>query len=199
MTFAMISAIVLAAGKAKRMGAPKLFLALHGKPLLQWSLESVLATEVIEVICVVRDLTAAHANISVADDRLAWLVNERADAGQSSSIISGLWAIDPKADAALFVVGDQPMLSSQLINALFDRFNRVSAPIIAPIFQGQVRNPALFRREIFPELLKLEGDRGERAVIEKYQDRLELVQWNEEAPFMDIDDQKDYERIKLLA
>jgi molybdenum cofactor cytidylyltransferase len=195
----VISAIVLAAGKAKRMEAPKLFLPLRGKPMLQWVLESVLATRVSEVICVVRDLAAVRAYISVADHRLSWLVNERADTGQSSSVTSGLWAIDPKADAALFVDGDQPMLSSQLINALFDRFNRVSAPIIAPIFQGQVRIPALFRREIFPELLKLEGDRGGRAVIEKYQDRLEPVQWNEEAPFMDIDDQKDYERIKMLA
>ena len=195
----MISGIVLAAGKADRMGQPKLFLPRHGKPVLQWVLESVLATKVIEVICVVRDLAAVRAHISVADHRLSWLVNDRADAGQSSSVIAGLWAVDPKADAALFVVGDHSMLSSELINALIDRFNRVSAPIIAPTFQGQVRNPALFRREIFPELLKLEGDRGGRAVIEKYQDRLELVQWNEAAPFMDIDDQTDYERIKLLA
>ena len=194
----MISAIVLAAGKAERMGQPKLFMPLHDKPVLQWALESVLATAVIEVICVVRDL-AAGAHISVADHRLSWLVNDRADAGQSSSVITGLWAVDSKADAALFAVGHQPLISSELINALIERFNRVSAPIIAPTFQGQVRNPALFRREIFPELLKLEGDRGGRAVIEKYQDRLELVQWNEEVPFMDIDDQKDYERIKLLA
>lgn len=195
----MISAIVLAAGKDERMEQPKLFLPLHNKPVLQWALESVLATAVIEVICVVRDLAAVRAHISVADRRLSWLVNDRADAGQSSSVITGLWAVDSKADAALFAVGHQPLISSELINALIDRFNRGSAPIIAPTFQGQVRNPALFRREIFPELLKLEGDRGGRAVIEKYQDRLELVQWNEEAPFMDIDDQKDYERIKLLA
>ena len=46
----MISAIVLAAGKAERMGQPKLFMPLHDKPVLQWALESVLATAVIEVI-----------------------------------------------------------------------------------------------------------------------------------------------------
>ena len=195
----MISAIVLAAGKAERMGKPTLFLPLHGKPVLQWTLESVLATKVIEVICVVRELAAIRANISLADDRLFWLVNNSADAGQSSSLITGLWAVDPQSDAALFVAGDQPLLGSELINALIERSKKVAAPIIAPTFQGQLKNPVLLRREMFPELLKLKGERGARALVEKYQDRLELVPWNEAAPFMDIDDQKDYERLQLLA
>lgn len=195
----MISAIVLAAGKGERMGEPKLFLPLRAKAVLQWVLESVLATEVSEVICVVRDLVAVRAHISVTDDRLSWLVNYQADAGQSASVIAGLWAVDARCDGALFVVGDQPMLDSALINALLDRFKRVSAPIVAPSFQGEIRNPALFRRELFPELLKLKGDHGGRSVIKKYRDRVELVQWGEATTFMDIDDQNDYERIKLLA
>ena len=190
----MISAIVLAAGKTEQMGKPKLFLPMLGKPALQWVLESVLATQVSELICVVRDLTVVRATISIADHRLSWLVNYGTDAGQSSSVIAGLWAVDPQSDAALFVVGDQPMLSSDLINAIIDRFNRVSAPIIAPSFQGQVRNPALFRREMFPELLKLRGDDDGRAVISAHKDRLELVHLNDAASFME-----DYERVKSLA
>ena len=195
----MVTAIVLAAGKAERMGAPKMFLPLGGKAVLQWVLESVLATAVDEVICVVRDFAAVRAHISVTDDRLCWLVNDQADAGQSSSVIAGLWALDGRSDGALFVVGDQPMLSSALIDALLERFKEVSAPIIAPSFQGEIRNPALFRRELFAELLTLKGDHGGRALIKKYRDRVELVHWNEEATFMDIDNQKDYERIKALA
>jgi molybdenum cofactor cytidylyltransferase len=195
----MISAVVLAAGKSERMGQPKLFLPWRGKAVLQWVLETVLATSVSEVICVVRDLVAVRAHISLMDERLSWLVNDQADVGQSSSVIAGLWAVDARCDGALFVVGDQPMLSSALIDALVDRSKRVSAPIVAPSFQGEIRNPVLFRRELFPELLKLEGDHGGRSVIRKYSDRVELVQWNEEAPFMDIDNQKDYERLKLLA
>jgi molybdenum cofactor cytidylyltransferase len=195
----MVSAIVLAAGKAERMGKPKLFLPLRGKAVLQWVLESVLATEVSEVICVVRDLAAVRAHIKLADDRLSWLVNDQAEAGQSSSVIAGLWALDGRSDGALFVVGDQPMLSSALINALIGRFGRVAAPIVAPSFQGAIRNPVLFRRELFPELLKLKGDHGGRAVIKKYRERVEVLPWSEAATFMDIDDQKDYDRIKALA
>ena len=35
----MISAVILAAGRAERMGEPKLFLPLGGKPVLQWVLD----------------------------------------------------------------------------------------------------------------------------------------------------------------
>ncbi|MDH3446227.1 MAG: nucleotidyltransferase family protein [Deltaproteobacteria bacterium] len=195
----MVSAILLAAGKAERMGEPKLFLPLSGKPILQWVLESVLKTNVSEIICVVRDLAADYANISVADDRLVWLVNDRADTGQSSSVITGLWGVDGRSEGALFVVGDQPLLSSALLEALINRFETVSAPIVAPSFQGQIRNPVLFRRCLFPELLELEGDRGGRAVIEKHKEQIELVNWNDEISFLDIDDQVDYERVKSLA
>jgi molybdenum cofactor cytidylyltransferase len=181
------------------MGKPKLFLPMRGKPVLQWVLESVLATKVSELICVVRDLTAVRANISVADHRVSWLVNYGSDAGQSSSIIAGLWAIDPQSDAALFVAGDQPMFSNELVNAIIDRCKRVSAPIIALSFQGQVRNPALFRREMFPELLKLRDDHDGRAVINEHKEQLELVHWNDAGAFVDIDDEEDYETVKSLA
>ncbi len=195
----MVSAILLAAGKAERMGKPKLFLPLGGKPVLQWVLESVLATRVREVICVVRDLAAVRANVSVADDRLVWLVNDRADSGQSSSVITGLWGVDGTSEGALFVVGDQPLLSSALLEAVIQRFESVSAPIVAPSFQGEIRNPVIFRRDLFPELLQLDGDRGGKAVIEKHREEVELIYWNDEVPFLDIDDQNDYERVKLLA
>jgi molybdenum cofactor cytidylyltransferase len=181
------------------MAKPKLFLPMRGKPVLQWVLESLLATKVSELICVVRDLTAVRANISVAYHRISWLVNDGTDAGQSSAVIAGLWAIDPRSDAALFVAGDQPMLSGELVDAIIDRFKRVSAPIIAPIFKGQVRNPALFRREMFPELLKLRGDHDGRAVINEHKDQLELVHWNDAGAFGEIDDQEDYETVKSLA
>ena len=52
----MISGIVLAAGAAKRMGQQKLLLDFQGKPVLSRVLEAVLASQLYEVICVVREL-----------------------------------------------------------------------------------------------------------------------------------------------
>ena len=195
----MISAVVLAAGRALRMGEQKLFLPLRDKPVLQWVLESALASGVHEVICVVRDLRSVRNAISLADRRLHWLVNCAADRGQSTSVIAGLWAADPKSAGALFLVGDQPIIRPELQKALIARFETSAALIIASGFRGQTKNPVLFRRELFPELIKLTGDRGGRVLIEKYKDKTEIVDWNDAAPFMDLDVREDYERLKGLA
>jgi CTP:molybdopterin cytidylyltransferase MocA len=52
---------------------------------------------------------------------------------------------------------------------------------------------------LFPELLQLTGDRGGRALIEKYKNKTVLVEWKDEIPFFDLDVREDYERLKELA
>ncbi len=181
------------------MGEQKLLLPLRGKLVLEWVLESVLASDVAEVVCVVPNLESLPPRIAIRNDKLLWLVNLAADRGQSTSVIAGLWAINPDSEGALFVVGDQPMIRPELINALIERFEKTTALIVAPGYNGQTRNPVLFRREIFPELLELSGDRGGRALIEKHKDRTEIVEWHDELSFMDLDRREDYEKLKELA
>jgi CTP:molybdopterin cytidylyltransferase MocA len=45
----------------------------------------------------------------------------------------------------------------------------------------------------------LTGDRGGRFLIEKHKRRTDLVEWQQEMPFIDIDVREDYERLKELA
>jgi len=195
----MISAVVLAAGRAQRLGQQKLFLPLRGKPVLQWVLESALASELGEVICVTRELESAPRQLKLTNERLVWLTNHAADRGQSTSVIAGLWATDPNSDGAMFLVGDQPLISTELINALIEKFTVESAWIVAPSFKQQPRNPVVFRRNLFPELLKLTGDRGGRILINKHKNNTVLVEWNDEIPFLDLDVHEDYERLKQIA
>ena len=195
----MISAVILAAGRAERMGEQKLFLPLGGKPVLQWVLESALASDLNEIICVTRDFGPVRRQINLADERLFWLLNYAADRGQSTSVIAGLWAANQECDGVMFLVGDQPLISKELINSLIEKFDDSSALIVAPKFNGQARNPVLFRRQLFPELLKLTGDRGGRALLEKHRQKTLLVEWQDELPFLDIDRPEDYEKLKGLA
>jgi molybdenum cofactor cytidylyltransferase len=181
------------------MGKQKLLLPLAGKPVLQWVLEAAVTSDVAEVICVVRNLKLLPGRISVGEEKLLWLVNHQAHRGQSTSVIAGLWAIDPRSEGALFMVGDQPLIRSELINALIKRFTESTALIVAPTCRGETRNPVLFRRAIFPELLELSGDRGGRALIARHAERTELVEWHDELSFLDLDIREDYERLKQLA
>jgi molybdenum cofactor cytidylyltransferase len=194
----MISSVVLPAGRAESMGEPKSLLPLRGKAVLQWVLESALASVLHEIICVVHDLKVVRRRISLVDKRLYWLTNYAADRGQSTSVIAGLWAIDPKSSGALFLAGDRPMIRPELINALVERSEKGDALIVAPSFQGQARNPVLFGRSLFGELLQLTGDRDGRVLIDKHRKKTALVEWNDELSFKDIDVHRDYETIKAV-
>jgi molybdenum cofactor cytidylyltransferase len=180
------------------MGEQKLLLPLGGKPVLQWVLESALASDLAEVVCVVRDLNGLRRHITLRDERLLWLVNYAADRGQSTSVIAGVWAAHPKSNGAMFLVADQPMIRRELIDALIDRFESTDALIVAPSFRGVTRNPVVFRRALFAELLTLRGDRGGRSLIEKYRYMTEVVEWKDELPFIDLDVRADYDKLKQL-
>lgn len=190
-----ISAIVLAAGASTRMGQQKLLLDLKEKPVLQWVLEAALSSELFEVLCVVREFEPIRQKISLAHDRLRWVINPEADHGQSTSIIAGLRAISPASQGALFMVGDQPLVTDELINALVHLFEKEPPLIAALTFNGQARNPVLFHRDLFTELLALTGDRGGRSLIEKYREKAVFLEWKEEEPFLDMDVWEDYQRL----
>jgi len=195
----MISAVILAADRAEPMGEPKLFLPLGGKPVLQWVLESALASDLDEVICVARELNSARRQIHIVDERLFWLINYAADRGQSTSVIAGLWAVNAASDGAMFLRGDQPLVRPELINALIEKFDDTSAWIVAPCFKGEARTPILIHRKLFPELLELTGDRSVQSLLAKHKRKTALLEWAEEFPFLDAEMRADYERLKQLA
>lgn len=192
----MISGIVLAAGSAQRMGQQKLLLDFKGKPVLQWVLETALVSDLSEVICVVQQSKDLRQKIPLEHDKLRWVSNKNASQGQSTSVIAGLKAVSPMSEAALFIVGDQPLIQPELINNLIDLFRKSGARIGAPVFAGEARNPVLFHRTLFPELLQLTGDRGGRGLIETHKDEAAFLEWREESPFLDLDVWEDYERLK---
>jgi len=147
------------------------------------------------IICVVRELKQIRQKISLGDDKLRWLTNEKAHEGQSTSVIAGLKAISPESEGALILVGDQPLVKTELINSLIDLFNKNPSLIAAPTFHGQTRNPVIFHRDLFPNLLKLTGDRGARGLIEKYKAKTAFLDWDDESPFLDVDTWEDYEKL----
>ena len=186
----------MAAGTTQRIGKQKLLLDFKGKPVLRRVLEAALASDLDEVVCAVRDVSEVQQRISLKHDKLRWVCNKKAPEGQSTSVIAGLKAISPQSEAAFFLVGDQPLVKRDLIDGLIDLFRKTAALIVAPTFQGQTRNPVLFHKDLFPEFLKLTGDRGGRRLIEKYKDKTVFLEWKEEAPFLDVDRWEDYERLK---
>ena len=116
------------------MDEQKLLLSWRVKPVLQWCSKFALVSDLHEIDYAVRDLEAAYRRVAMPTERSYWLASSATKALRSSQV-SG--AIDPKSDRALILPRDEPVKGSE---------NR---RIIAPIFVGQIRNPVVFRRDLF--------------------------------------------------
>ena len=188
----MIAGIVLAAGRSSRLGRPKQLLPLQGEPLIRHTLRQVLASSLDEVMLVIGH-EADEVRAAVAGLPVDCIFNPDAAAGQSTSVRAGLAALSPDVECAVFILGDQPGVDPNVIDALIAAWRTARSPVVAPLYEDRIGNPVLFDRGVFPELALLEGDAGARPVVRAYQDtgELRLVPVSGAAP-PDVDTEADY-------
>ena len=102
-----------------------------------------------------------------------------ADAQSSAKPVSRTSA-HPTLGAVLVLVTDQPRVSHALLAEIAAAFRTGGAPLVASRYAGgAVGVPALFARRYFPELTRLTGDRGARALFTRYRDDLTTVAFPE--------------------
>jgi molybdenum cofactor cytidylyltransferase len=96
----------------------------------------------------------------------------------------------------MFLVGDQPYLSSATINTLIDIFKRERHPVVVPIYAGKRGNPVIFSSELKDALYKLQGDCGGRVIIDQMPESVKLVNIENSLEGVDIDTQEAYEKVR---
>jgi molybdenum cofactor cytidylyltransferase len=178
----MISAVVLVALSDGQTGS--LNSAPRGKPGLQPVLKNAIDSKLDEVICVVRGLALLRPQVAVVNEKLFWLIDYGADRGKSHSLIAGLWTIHPQSVGALFLSEDETTVPKNLIDALIGEFQSSNAWIVAPSVAGEPRKPLLFRRDLFPQLLRLSGDQVGLELIDNYRAKTTLIDWRDEVPIL---------------
>lgn len=143
---------------------------------------------------------------------LALVVNRDYRSGQAGSVRVGLAeAMCGSAPrAVVFVLADQPLVTSSTVSAIIDAYlaaaaaagatgNPVAAPfdplVAAPVCGGRRGNPVLFDRRLFSEIAGLTGDTGPRAIIDRCaaEGRLLAVPAGPEV-LVDLDTEEDYAR-----
>ncbi|HEX7183650.1 MAG TPA: nucleotidyltransferase family protein [Thermoanaerobaculia bacterium] len=188
-----IGAVILAAGSSSRMGSPKQILQFRGKSLLRRAALAALGAGCCPVIVV----TGAHAELSRRElDGLdvREVLNPHWETGMASSIRAGLEAlIGADADAAVFMLCDQPHVTAGVISRLAAAHRVTRRPVIASTYGGSFGVPALFSRSLFAELARLEGAAGAKQVIERYASEAHFL------PFrggeVDVDTPDDFSRL----
>jgi molybdenum cofactor cytidylyltransferase len=190
----MIAGIVLAAGLSRRMGQSKVLMKVGGRAIIRYVVESVLAGGV-DLVWVVTGPDVEPIEAALAGTEVQFAVNLTPEEGQAGSVRTGIAALPASVEAVLIALGDQPLMPPSIIPALLAARRTSPKLIVAPRYRDGQGNPVVFKREIFPELLRLTGDQGARPIIQKEPARVEWVELDLPMP-PDVDTPDDYEKIR---
>jgi CTP:molybdopterin cytidylyltransferase MocA/SAM-dependent methyltransferase len=170
---------------------------VNDRPVLQHVLDRVAAAGITDVVVVLG--TDAPAIVEAIDWRAERRVlNPDPGRGLASSLHEGMAALEPDVDAALVLLGDQPLVASGAIRAL------VGAPvepgrsiIVATYGADRGRNPVLLRREAFDLTKQANGDRGMGPLLEAHPELVTEVRVGDVNP--DVDTPEDLARVVEAA
>jgi molybdenum cofactor cytidylyltransferase len=193
-----VSAVVLAAGMSRRMGAPKQLLQIEGQPILERTLAHVRESAVDEIVLVLGFAADAIA-AQISTHGLKVVRNEAYQQGMGTSLRAGLAAVGPQAGAALIVLADQPFVQTATLNKLIECHQSSRPKIVVPFYHGFRGNPVLLDREVFPSLRELTGDVGCRAIFGSYPGRIQKLPVNDAGILLDIDSPEDMQKTGLAG
>jgi molybdenum cofactor cytidylyltransferase len=186
-----VAGIILAAGKASRMGKAKQLLAFQGKPLLQTVINHV-HQSVLAPIIVVLGHGAEEILRRVDFQTARIIISEKYILGQSESLKSGVSEVPSFCDGALFILGDQPLITYSILDRIVNAFYDLGKDIVIPTYDGKRSNPVLISKKYFCELLKQTGDVGGRKLLQMHQNSITEVEVGSAGLCMDIDTPEDY-------
>ncbi len=193
-----IAGVILAAGSASRMGETKQLLAFKGRPILEHVITNARQSNLYEIIVVLgHDTDAIQQNVDFSGTKA--VTNSEYLKGQSTSLIKGVKTISPICDAAMFLLADQPLIKSNIINNIINAFEASHKSIIIPYYKKIRGNPVIVDRALFPDLNSLSGDTGPRVLFKKFKNSIFKIPIHDKAILIDVDTNDDYQKlIKLI-
>jgi molybdenum cofactor cytidylyltransferase len=180
------------------MGSPKQLLSIVGRPLLEVVVAHVCASRLDDVL-VVLGAEADEIKRRVDLGRARVLVNPDHASGMASSLRAGLAALDGGVDRVMVILGDQPEIGGGLIDRLLDLQENSGLPAAALSFNGLLHPPVVLDRELWGDLMDLEGDVGCRAVIRARPELVARLVSNDDLTHpVDLDTPEDYRRMQSI-
>ncbi len=207
---ASTAAIILAAGSSSRMnaGRHKLLLPLGGRSVLAHVIETTLASQAKPIILILGyQANQIRAQIAkyITHPMLTLIENPNYLQGMSTSLQIGLQTLisnknhtqrsSHSPDSALIILGDQPLVTTHIIDTLITTKHITGKHIIAPLYNGKRGHPMLFDVSLFTELMDVTGDEGGRSVIERHRQKMATVEMGDRVANYDVDTWETYQQV----
>jgi len=183
-----LATIILAAGKSSRMGgANKLLQSFDGATMIRKTVEQICGAGLRPVILV----TGRDAEeVTQAVDGLDVAITHNPDfaTGMASSLRTGLNALPDDTEGVLVCLGDMPLVTAHDLQAIAAQFDPVEGrSICVPTHGGKWGNPILWGEAWFDQMRAITGDKGARALLHEYADRVHEVPLETTAILQDFD------------
>jgi molybdenum cofactor cytidylyltransferase len=189
-----VTAVVLAAGQATRMGQTKQLLPWGETTVLGKTLRNLQASAVHNITVVVGHEAEPVAGVAAAAG-VPILYNPDYAAGEMlSSLKVAVRKVPPSCAAVLVVLADQPMVEPETVDLLLAAYWQGQGELIAPFFEGRRGNPVLIGRPYFEELLDLPSGGAPRDLLRKYAAEVVHVPVETDTILRDLDDPDEYDR-----
>lgn len=196
-----VSAVVLAAGAASRMGhRPKSLLEYEGVALIRRLADALSQVGVGETVAVLGHYASAIES-ALAGTTIRCVLNPKPDEGQISSLRLGLRALAQPADAVMVLLSDQPLIGEPQLRALINAYLQrpTGTEVVQPHVQGLPGNPVLFSREVQSQILAQGSEVGCRQWQAAHPDRVYAWPTQDQAYRLDLDTADDLAAVRRLA
>jgi molybdenum cofactor cytidylyltransferase len=218
-----VAGIILAAGGSTRFGQPKQLLDWHGQPFVRvvartaleaglWPVFVVTGANSSSVEAAIQDLDVhvvhnddwQHGQgSSIKTGILTFLsppssghlpqIQQMKFKSKMNETAVGVESGWEGVGGAIFLLTDQPQVTTSILQALVEKHAEGLQPIVAPMVIDQRANPVLFDRSTFKDLAAIEGDVGGRAIFHKH--RVEYLPWHDDRLLLDVDTPEMYQRL----
>ena len=204
------AAIILAAGSSSRMGSGrhKLLLPLDDRPVLAHVIDASLRSQAHPIIVVLghqSDQVRFHIEQYTIHEHITIIENVHYQQGMSTSLREGIQTLPAndyrnehnshQIDSALIVLGDQPLITSKIIDALITAYRSTGKAIVAPLYKGKRGSPVLFDKRLFTELIEVTGDEGGRTVLDRHYEEVEFIEIGDVMANYDVDTWEAYQQV----
>lgn len=183
-----VGAIILAAGRAQRMGGGKLLRSIHDKPMVAHVIDAARTAGIADVRLVIPPNAEALVALGEAAG-VNPVIAADAARGMAHSLAAGLRSVPPEWRGAFILLGDMPFVDPALLQQMAARFTEEA--IVVPSYQGQRGNPILWSRAHFAALAALSGDVGGRALLAAHAADIVDLPWTDASILTDIDTPED--------
>ena len=189
-----ISGLILGAGASQRLGPPKQLLPFRGTTMLGWVVRQAERATGLDELIVVLGRAADEIREQVDFSAARVVENLVFAEGCASSYKVGLAALNPKSQAMMIILGDQPGVLPVVIDRLADEWRRTEPLISLCSYNGRKGHPMIFAQPMFEQLAGLHGDKAAWKLVDANAALVQEIQFN--LPFPDdINTAEDFERI----